>query len=282
MHVYAMQECILSSVSTSNISWQPTTTFQWPQSQELIAKNLPDFEWKFKHPILNQTKRHLLTTDGSVFVNAKNLVAVPNRVSPERVREIANSLDHRSNKEVFLEAVVLVHLVENEASNGSLARAPQTSSLDNDDVKGTDGGAEKHGTIFLDPEPQAIDVWPKKLQPFDGNGQELNPLDDRTRDLGPLESKTQVDLESSTDLEVPQESECVHLEAHGGTEISNSKFTNQTNVAEENSQYNDRDASPASVASYYARKLLHSFSMFAVDNGKIVLGKEATPTCITS
>ncbi|GMH16657.1 hypothetical protein Nepgr_018498 [Nepenthes gracilis] len=90
-------------------------------------------------------------------------------------------------------------------------------------------------------QPQAIDVWPKKLQPFDGNGQELNPLDDRTRDLGPLESKTQVDLESSTDLEVPQESECVHLEAHGGTEISNSKFTNKTNVAVENGHHEPMD-----------------------------------------
>ncbi|GMH15482.1 hypothetical protein Nepgr_017323 [Nepenthes gracilis] len=73
--------------------------------------------------------------------------------------------------------------VENGASNGSLEYL-ETSSLDNDDVRGTDG--------------------------------ELNPLDDRTRDLGPLESKTQVDLESSTDLEVPQESKCVHLEAHEG------------------------------------------------------------------
>ncbi|GMH30464.1 hypothetical protein Nepgr_032307 [Nepenthes gracilis] len=96
---------------------------------------------------------------------------------------------HRFNQEAFLEAVDLAQLVENGASNGSLARVPQTSSLDNEDVKGTDGGAQKHGTVFLDPEPQAIEVWPKKLQPFDGNGQELNPLDDRTRDLGPLESQ---------------------------------------------------------------------------------------------
>ncbi|GMH21673.1 hypothetical protein Nepgr_023515 [Nepenthes gracilis] len=155
----------------------------------------------------------------------------------------AASPDRQPDAEVFVEAVVLAQLVENGASNGSLARVPQTSSLDNDDVKGTDGGAQKHGTIFLDPEPQAIDVWPKKLQPFDGNGQELNPLDDKTRDLGPLESKTQVDLESSTDLEVPQESECVHLEAHGGTEFSNSKFTNQTNVAVENGHHEPTDRS---------------------------------------
>ncbi|GMH04188.1 hypothetical protein Nepgr_006027 [Nepenthes gracilis] len=143
---------------------QYTTISQWPPSRELIAKNIPDFEWKFKHPILDQIKRHLLTTDGSVFVEAKSLVAVPNCVSPERVREIANSLGHRSNQDVFLEAVVLTQLVENGTSNVSLARVPQTSSLDNDDIEGTDGGEAKHGTVFLDPEPQAIDVWPKELQ----------------------------------------------------------------------------------------------------------------------
>ncbi|GMH25789.1 hypothetical protein Nepgr_027632 [Nepenthes gracilis] len=40
-----------------------------------------------------------------------------------------------SNQDVFLEAVVLAQLVENGASNVSLARVPQTSSLDNDDIK---------------------------------------------------------------------------------------------------------------------------------------------------
>ncbi|GMH13033.1 hypothetical protein Nepgr_014874 [Nepenthes gracilis] len=256
---------------------------------------------------------HLLTTDGSVFVEAKSLVAVPNCVSPERVREIAISLDHRSNQDVFLEAVVLAQLVETGASNVSLDRVPQTSSLDNDGIEGTDGGEAKHGTVFLDLEPPAIDVWPKelqqleqdvkhprvklqarelpppdwdyhaahlleaktqpqdfkggfealqplegeekelrlpdgevmdlqlteddnkpqlmgckyielqvsnieskKLQAFEGNGQELNPHDTKTRELGPLESKNQLDLESSAELEVTQKSECVHLEAHGG------------------------------------------------------------------
>ncbi|GMH20738.1 hypothetical protein Nepgr_022580 [Nepenthes gracilis] len=83
-----------------------------------------------------------------------------------------------SHQDVFLEAVALAQLVENGTNNVSLARVPQTSSLDNEDIEGTDGGEEKHGTVFLDPEPQAIDVWPKKQQPFDGNGQELSPLDD--------------------------------------------------------------------------------------------------------
>ncbi|GMH31410.1 hypothetical protein Nepgr_033253 [Nepenthes gracilis] len=101
---------------------------------------------------------------------------------------------------------------------------------------------------------EVSNIESKKLPSFDGNGQEQNPHDAKTRESGPLER----------------------------TEISNSKVTNQTNVAAENSQYNDHDASPAFVANYYARKLLHSFSMFAVDNGKIVLRKEATPTSITS
>ncbi|GMH20936.1 hypothetical protein Nepgr_022778 [Nepenthes gracilis] len=61
---------------------QHTPISQWPPSRELIAKNIPDFEWKFKHPILDQIKRHLLTTDGSVFVEAKSLVAVLNRIIP--------------------------------------------------------------------------------------------------------------------------------------------------------------------------------------------------------
>ncbi|GMH21868.1 hypothetical protein Nepgr_023711 [Nepenthes gracilis] len=90
---------------------------------------------------------------------------------------------------------------------------PEYLDVDNDDVESTDGGEEKQGTVSLVPEPQAIDVWPKELPPFDGNGQELKPLE-RTRDLGLLESKTQVNLELSNEREVPQESECGQLEVH--------------------------------------------------------------------
>ncbi|GMH17302.1 hypothetical protein Nepgr_019143 [Nepenthes gracilis] len=179
---------------------QYTTISQWPPSRELIAKNIPDFGWKFKHPILNQIKRHLHTTEGSVFVEAKSLVAVPNCVRPERGREIANSLDHRSNQDVFLEAVVLAQLVETGASNVSLDRVPQASSLDNNDIEESDGGEVKHGTVFLDPEHQAIDIWPKELQQLEHDvkhprvklqARELPPPDWDYHAAHLLEAKTQ-------------------------------------------------------------------------------------------
>uniref|UniRef100_A0A453JM79 Auxin response factor n=1 Tax=Aegilops tauschii subsp. strangulata TaxID=200361 RepID=A0A453JM79_AEGTS len=46
-----------------------------PPCQELIAKDLHDNEWKFRHIFRGQPKRHLLTTGWSVFVSAKRLVA---------------------------------------------------------------------------------------------------------------------------------------------------------------------------------------------------------------
>ncbi|KAL9686447.1 hypothetical protein QQ045_023906 [Rhodiola kirilowii] len=46
-----------------------------PPVQELIAKDLHDVEWKFRHIFRGQPKRHLLTTGWSVFVSAKRLVA---------------------------------------------------------------------------------------------------------------------------------------------------------------------------------------------------------------
>ncbi|KAL8192313.1 hypothetical protein R6Q57_027980 [Mikania cordata] len=46
-----------------------------PPAQELIARDLHDNEWKFRHIFRGQPKRHLLTTGWSVFVSAKKLVA---------------------------------------------------------------------------------------------------------------------------------------------------------------------------------------------------------------
>ncbi|KAL9425199.1 hypothetical protein AB3S75_032184 [Citrus x aurantiifolia] len=46
-----------------------------PPAQELIARDLHDVEWKFRHIFRGQPKRHLLTTGWSVFVSAKRLVA---------------------------------------------------------------------------------------------------------------------------------------------------------------------------------------------------------------
>ncbi|KAL8136353.1 hypothetical protein V2J09_002354 [Rumex salicifolius] len=53
----------------------PLDFSQQPPCQELIARDLHDVEWKFKHIFRGQPKRHLLTTGWSVFVSAKRLVA---------------------------------------------------------------------------------------------------------------------------------------------------------------------------------------------------------------
>ncbi|CAN6202209.1 unnamed protein product [Urochloa humidicola] len=46
-----------------------------PPAQELIAKDLHDISWKFRHIYRGQPKRHLLTTGWSVFVSTKRLLA---------------------------------------------------------------------------------------------------------------------------------------------------------------------------------------------------------------
>lgn len=53
----------------------PLDFSQNPPAQELIARDLHDVEWKFRHIFRGQPKRHLLTTGWSVFVSAKRLVA---------------------------------------------------------------------------------------------------------------------------------------------------------------------------------------------------------------
>ncbi|XP_059641374.1 auxin response factor 8-like isoform X1 [Cornus florida] len=53
----------------------PLDYSQQPPAQELIARDLHDIEWKFRHIFRGQPKRHLLTTGWSVFVSAKRLVA---------------------------------------------------------------------------------------------------------------------------------------------------------------------------------------------------------------
>ncbi|KAK4793501.1 hypothetical protein SAY86_023936 [Trapa natans] len=44
-------------------------------TQELVAKDLHDCEWKFKHIYRGQPRRHLLTTGWSTFVTSRRLVA---------------------------------------------------------------------------------------------------------------------------------------------------------------------------------------------------------------
>nr|XP_043619145.1 auxin response factor 6 [Erigeron canadensis] len=53
----------------------PLDFSQQPPAQELIARDLHDNEWKFRHIFRGQPKRHLLTTGWSVFVSSKRLVA---------------------------------------------------------------------------------------------------------------------------------------------------------------------------------------------------------------
>ncbi|KAG2569660.1 auxin response factor 12-like [Panicum virgatum] len=53
----------------------PLDFTQQPPAQELIARDIHDVEWKFRHIFRGQPKRHLLTTGWSVFVSAKRLVA---------------------------------------------------------------------------------------------------------------------------------------------------------------------------------------------------------------
>ncbi|KAL0374602.1 UNVERIFIED_CONTAM: Auxin response factor 19 [Sesamum radiatum] len=46
-----------------------------PPAQELVARDLHDQTWTFRHIYRGQPKRHLLTTGWSVFVSSKRLVA---------------------------------------------------------------------------------------------------------------------------------------------------------------------------------------------------------------
>ncbi|CAI8607687.1 unnamed protein product [Vicia faba] len=53
----------------------PLDMTQATPTQELAAKDLHGFEWKFKHIYRGQPRRHLLTTGWSTFVASKRLVA---------------------------------------------------------------------------------------------------------------------------------------------------------------------------------------------------------------
>ncbi|KAE8671351.1 Auxin response factor 9 [Hibiscus syriacus] len=53
----------------------PLDMNQATPTQELIAKDLHGYEWRFKHIFRGQPRRHLLTTGWSTFVGSKRLVA---------------------------------------------------------------------------------------------------------------------------------------------------------------------------------------------------------------
>ncbi|GKE70336.1 auxin response factor 19-like protein, partial [Tanacetum coccineum] len=46
-----------------------------PPAQELVARDLHDCQWTFRHIFRGQPKRHLLTTGWSLFVSGKRLCA---------------------------------------------------------------------------------------------------------------------------------------------------------------------------------------------------------------
>ncbi|KAA8520972.1 hypothetical protein F0562_011645 [Nyssa sinensis] len=56
-------------------AFPPLDMTQSTPTQELIAKDLHGFEWRFKHIFRGQPRRHLLTTGWSTFVTSKRLVA---------------------------------------------------------------------------------------------------------------------------------------------------------------------------------------------------------------
>ncbi|OVA14720.1 AUX/IAA protein [Macleaya cordata] len=59
----------------ANESLPPLDMTQPTPTQELLAKDLHGYEWRFKHIFRGQPRRHLLTTGWSTFVTSKRLVA---------------------------------------------------------------------------------------------------------------------------------------------------------------------------------------------------------------
>ncbi|KAF5196197.1 Auxin response factor [Thalictrum thalictroides] len=59
----------------ANESLPPLDMTQSPPTQDLIAKDLHGYEWRFKHIFRGHPRRHLLTTGWSTFVTSKRLVA---------------------------------------------------------------------------------------------------------------------------------------------------------------------------------------------------------------
>ncbi|KAL0379381.1 UNVERIFIED_CONTAM: Auxin response factor 18 [Sesamum angustifolium] len=53
----------------------PLDMTQQTPTQDLVAKDLHGYEWRFKHIFRGQPRRHLLTTGWSTFVTSKRLVA---------------------------------------------------------------------------------------------------------------------------------------------------------------------------------------------------------------
>ncbi|KAJ6418012.1 hypothetical protein OIU84_001406 [Salix udensis] len=63
-HVHSFYECL-----------PPLDMSRQPPTQELVAKDLHENEWRFRHIFRGQPRRHLLQSGWSVFVSSKRLVA---------------------------------------------------------------------------------------------------------------------------------------------------------------------------------------------------------------
>ncbi|KAJ6729604.1 AUXIN RESPONSE FACTOR 4-RELATED [Salix viminalis] len=68
-------EASLFSEKHANECLPPLDMSQATPTQELAARDLHGFEWRFKHIFRGQPRRHLLTTGWSTFVTSKRLVA---------------------------------------------------------------------------------------------------------------------------------------------------------------------------------------------------------------
>ncbi|XP_027349955.1 auxin response factor 9-like isoform X2 [Abrus precatorius] len=66
---------VLRKHATECLPMLDTSQSQSTPTQELVAKDLHGYEWRFKHIFRGQPRRHLLTTGWSTFVTSKRLVA---------------------------------------------------------------------------------------------------------------------------------------------------------------------------------------------------------------
>ncbi|PKU62186.1 auxin response factor 15-like [Dendrobium catenatum] len=99
-------------------------------SQELVAKDLHDVEWKFRHIYRGQPRRHLLTTGWSTFIHKKKLVAGDAvlflrgddgelRLGIRRASQLKGNLFHQTPASLNLEIGTLSSL-KSTVSTGSI------------------------------------------------------------------------------------------------------------------------------------------------------------------
>ncbi|GMH08635.1 hypothetical protein Nepgr_010475 [Nepenthes gracilis] len=107
------------------------------------------------------------------------------KLSTDDLAQTDAKLEHKQIEAHVLLSVPLLHPVNNlemqilpvPSSTNSANLNPKSLETSNQDVFfWSQEILWRMGQALL--KPRAIDVWPKKQEPFDGNGQELSPLDD--------------------------------------------------------------------------------------------------------